>query len=221
LSDFETDDLTNEEAAGIETKLRDAGYTDPEPVPADIDKTKAVAAEATPKTEKPVMCGSFVSGKINLNQFISANFRLKDLTSGSIPLQQGGLKDVELACNLKALAENVLEPIKAKYPNMIITSGLRPYSGNKNSQHPLGQAADIQFPGSTSEQYAAIAKDISGTVPFGQLILEYNTNRRMQGSPVTWIHVSFSSGGGNKGQVFTMNNHSKVKGSEGKFEVIK
>jgi hypothetical protein len=220
LSDFETDDLTNEEAAGIETKLRDAGYTDPNPIPADIDNTKAVVADANVKKEKPVMCGSFVSGKINLNQFISPNFRLKDLTSGSIPLQQGGLKDVELACNLKALAENVLEPIKAKYPNMIITSGLRPYSTNKKSQHPLGQAADIQFPGSSSEQYAAIAKDISGTVPFGQLILEYNTNRRMQGSPVTWIHVSFSSGG-NKGESFTMNNHSVVKGSSGKFEVIK
>lgn len=219
LSDFETDDLTNEEAEGIENKLRDAGYTDPEPVPADIDPTKAIVADNTIKTEKPVMCGTFVSGKININQFISTNFRLKDLAPNGIPLQQGGLKDVELACNLKALAENVLEPIKAKYPNMLITSGLRPYSGNKNSQHPLGQAADIQFPGSTSEQYAAIAKDISGSVPFGQLLLEYNTNRRMQGSPVTWIHVSFSSGG-NKGQTFTMNNHKKIKGSDGKFEVV-
>lgn len=220
ISDFETDDLTEEEAKAVENKLQDAGYTDVSPIPADLDETKTQEVVKTVVEEKPVICGTFVSGKININQFISPNFRLKDLTSGAIPLEQGGLKDVELACNLKALAENVLEPIKKKYPKMIITSGLRPYSNNKKSQHPLGQAADLQFPGYASEEYAAIAKDIAGTVPFGQLILEYNTNRRMQGSPVTWIHVSYSSGG-NKGETFTMNNHSMVKGSIGKFEVIK
>lgn len=221
LSDFETEELTAEEAADRQNELSKAGLVDVAPEPGQVDDTKTEKYVPKKVEETPVTCDTFVSGKININDFISPNFRLKDLTKGAnIPKEQAGLKDVQIACNLKALANNVLEKIKQKYPDMIITSGLRPFSGNKNSQHPRGEAADLQFTAHKSEDYAAIAKDIGGTCAFGQLILEYRTNKRSgNGSPTTWIHVSFS-GGGNKNEVFTMNNDQRV-GKYGELKVIK
>lgn len=219
LADFEGGELSKEDAAKRQQKLADAGLIDTVQEPAKMDDKKSEKAEANKVEEAPVSCGAFVSGSININDFISANYRLKDLTKGAvIPASQGGIKDVELACNLKALAENVLEPIKRKYPDVIITSGLRPFSGNPKSQHPLGQAVDMQFTSKSSSDYVAIAKELSGLIPFDQLILEYRTSVRRGGQPTTWIHVSFSSKG-NKKQVFTMNNDERV-GNFGELRAI-
>ena len=219
LSDFEGGELSKEDADARSKKLFESGLIDIVQKPAVLNDEESIKAEENKIDDKDVSCGTFISGSININDYISTNFKLKDLTRGSpIPAMQGGFKDVELACNLKALAENVLEPIKSKYPDMIITSGLRPFSGNLKSQHPLGQAVDIQFTSKSSSDYVSIAKDLSASISFDQLILEYRTSKRMNGHPVTWLHVSYSKKG-NKKQVFTMDNDLRV-GNFGELKAI-
>jgi len=131
---------------------------------------------------------------------ISTFFKIEDLTYKAICCSdpnrrlraQGTLSKREIACNLRGLATQVLDPIKAKYPNMIITSGFRtdvPEGGSLTSQHLKGQAADIQFRGATNSQYFEIAKWIRDNVNFDQMLLEYQRG----GTP--WIHLSFNRDG--------------------------
>lgn len=207
LSEFEEGDMTQAEATARGKELEAKGLTDANPTPAQEGKTEEV--KPIKKEGEVVECDMFVSGAINIQDYISTNFRLKDLTLGKqIPIQQGGIKDTELACNLKKLAVNVLEPIKKKYPDMIISSGLRPMGSNARSQHPKGQAADIQFTSHSSAQYIDIAKDIMSFASTDQLILEYRTAKRRNGAPTTWIHVSYTDS--RRGEVFTMDNDIRI-----------
>lgn len=217
LSEFEGDELTPNEAVARQKTLSDAGLTDVVQIPPTV--SEPVKADTPKASETPVTCSTFVSGQININDYISPSFKIKDLTKGlNIPLSQAGLKDTQLACNLKALAENVLEVVKKKYPDMIITSCLRAMGSNPRSQHPLGQAVDIQFTSKKSSEYLAIVKDLTGSIPFDQLILEYRSSVRRNGTPTTWIHISFSSGA-NKQQVFTMDNDRRI-GEFGELRLI-
>ena len=100
---------------------------------------------------------------------------------------QAGLKYGEIAANLQALALNVLEPIYALYPNMMITSCFRAPGSNPASQHPKGMAADIQIPGAGKDEYYDIAKKIAAVINYDQILLEYKTT----GTGNPWIHVSF------------------------------
>ena len=127
---------------------------------------------------------------------ISNYFTIASLTSLPVfPVRLcafNGRTEHEIACNLKALAEQVLDPIKKKYPNMMITSGFRNYvpeGGSLTSQHMKGQAADLQFNGISKSQYFEIAQWIRDTLPFDQLLLEYQPT----GGP--WIHVSHNRNG--------------------------
>jgi hypothetical protein len=117
-------------------------------------------------------------------------------------IDNNGLSDAQIACNLKCLAENSLDRIKAQYPNTFVTSGFR--AGSGSSQHTLGQAADMQFTGATKADYFTIAQWIRDNVPFDQLLLEYKTTETKQ----PWIHISFVSGG-NRNKVMTFMNHRK------------
>jgi GH24 family phage-related lysozyme (muramidase) len=141
---------------------------------------------------------------------LSKYYTLGDLTAGgSRKIQDNvGLRADEIFCNLKALCENVLDPIKTKYPNVRINSGLRLES--TKSQHNTGQAVDVSFPGlSRAELYERVL-EIQQLVPHDQMLLEYLTP-----GGNGWIHISFSTTN-NRKQVFTMNNHARV-GAIGTF----
>jgi len=113
----------------------------------------------------------------------------------------GGLTREEIVCNLKLLCINCLEPIYNKYSNALITNTWRKPSGNPNSQHPKGMAADIQFRGVPKSEYFKIAQVIKDLVPYDQLLLEYKTT----GTGLPWIHISFNKAG-NRKQVLTFLN---------------
>ena len=92
--------------------------------------------------------------------------------------------------NLKALCENVLEPLRAKIGKpIIITSAYRcarvngavPGSAN-HSQHQDGLAADTHVDGMSIEGWYQFIK--TAGVPFGQLIQEHSL----------WAHVSYDLG---------------------------
>jgi hypothetical protein len=86
--------------------------------------------------------------------------------------------------NLAALALNVWEPVKAKYPNATITNSFR--HNDPKSQHGTGQAMDLQFRGVGAHDYFDIAVWISKNIPYDQLLLEYLPNKTV------WIHVSYA-----------------------------
>lgn len=88
--------------------------------------------------------------------------------------------------NLAALALNVWEPIKAKYPNAIITNSYRHGKTIGGGQHGNGQALDVQFRGVGAHDYYDIALWVNKNIPYDQLLLEY-----LPGKTV-WIHVSYA-----------------------------
>ncbi len=95
-----------------------------------------------------------------------------------------GLPVQNIVNNLAALAVNILEPVKAKYSNMLITNTYRHGSGQ--AQHGTGQAADLQFRGVPAHSYFEIATWIEKNIPYDQLLLEY-----LPGQTV-WIHISYA-----------------------------
>jgi uncharacterized protein YcbK (DUF882 family) len=119
----------------------------------------------------------------------------------------------DMACNLKALAEQCIDPIKQQYPNVIISSGFRdfvPEGGALNSQHLYGQAADLQFPGFSKLQYFDVAQWIKANVNFDQMLLEYKTT----GTKLPWIHISFNRNG-TRNTFGTFLNHKFASGGRG------
>lgn len=94
--------------------------------------------------------------------------------------------------NLAALALNVLEPIKVKYPNVLVTNSFRHgkvVNGQKvpdPGQHGTGQAMDLQFRGVGAHDYFDIAVWISKNIAYDQLLLEYLPNKTV------WVHVSYA-----------------------------
>ena len=125
---------------------------------------------------------------------------------------QHGLTKAQIACNLKNLAENCLDIIKAHYSNMKVTSAFRGDSGS-TSQHELGMAADMQFDGVTKADYYDIAVWIKNNVICDQLLLEYKTT----GTGLPWIHISYNSAGC-RSQVMTFMNNKKFASGLQKLE---
>jgi hypothetical protein len=97
----------------------------------------------------------------------------------------GGSVDTKTAaCNWKALCENILDPIKAQFPGLSISSGFRPTSFNgSTSDHTKGKAADIQLlQGDAVEGAKKVFKWIGASgLPFSQLIFEGR-----------WVHVAYN-----------------------------
>lgn len=141
------------------------------------------------------MCDAFR----NLTSFqpglpLSTNFRLGDLVFGRWTLKsQSGLPPWRIVCNLKNLANNVLEPLKSKYPNLIITNALRNLTDkfpNEKSDHLRGCAVDVQFLGMDDSDYRDAAVWIQQNIPYKQLLLEYEQNSEGKITKA-WIHISF------------------------------
>lgn len=97
-----------------------------------------------------------------------------------------GLSKAQICSNLKALAVNVLDPIKDRYPNMLVTNAFR--AGADQAQHGNGQAADIQLVGAKNSDYFDFAVWIKDNLPFDQLLIETSGPDRF------WIHVSYVDG---------------------------
>lgn len=101
--------------------------------------------------------------------------------------------------NLKALVDNVLDPLRAKWgAPIIVTSGYRSERLNKavggaaNSQHTKGQAADIRtVSDSRVDNMRLLQCLLTSGLRFDQVICEYPD---AYGRP-DWIHISFNSNG--------------------------
>lgn len=149
----------------------------------------SVKQNKAPATTNPGDVGNVFPDSLQL----STNYTLGKLTRTpnvvfdhpvSAP-SASGLPTKTIVENLKLLAINTLEPIRAKYPNAFITNT---YREDSKTQHGKGQAADIQFRGVPKSEYYNIAIWIRDNVPFDQLLLEYKTT----GSGLPWVHISFA-----------------------------
>jgi uncharacterized protein YcbK (DUF882 family) len=136
---------------------------------------------------------------------LTANFTLEEMTKSETALRHdmdNTPGEAEIA-NLKALAENVLQPIRDHFGKGVkVNSGFRhpevnaKVGGSKTSDHCQGQAADIEIPGVPN---ADLAQWIVDNLDFRQVILEFYT----PGVPDSgWVHVSYVAGD-NKKQVLT------------------
>jgi len=111
--------------------------------------------------------------------------------------------------NLKALAENIFEPIRTEFRVPIyLSSGYRSAALNKlvkgsaTSQHCKGEAIDIDMDGHTHDiSNKDIFDFIVAKLPFDQVINEFN---------YSWIHVSYKKNGPQRRQVL-----KAVKGKDG------
>jgi uncharacterized Zn-binding protein involved in type VI secretion len=150
-------------------------------------------------------------GTVSLDTKLSKNITLRDMTVAfkgkAITFNKGPFQPYgswslqDTVANLSLLAQNIIEPLYARYPDMRFTSTQRPYSVNPrtgkinlNSQHPAGQACDIQFANNLYDSMIEKVNWMFNNLPFDQLLFESDG-----GKPTYWIHCSFT--GSNVGRI--------------------
>ena len=124
---------------------------------------------------------------------LTRNFTLSELTKSDTAIRKGinNNPNAEQVEKLKALCENILQPVRDHFGRVKITSGFRSVElctaigSSANSQHAKAEAADFECPGVDN---AELADWIHKTLPYDQLILEFYT----PGEPNSgWIHCSW------------------------------
>jgi hypothetical protein len=148
---------------------------------------------------------------------LSKSFKLDNLlvgNSGGALTPQRGLEQKDIVCNLMQLAENVLEPINAKYPGFTITSGFRIRAPDAEgaSDHEIGAAVDLVWTNKNKSDIKDIAAWIVANVPHRQVLLEYNISKGSDKIKDVWIHVALLTNNGKlvqstKAPVQTFVNH--------------
>lgn len=130
---------------------------------------------------------------------LSQNFYLDEFTRSQTAARFGIDNSAPPAPSIRLmrLCRNLLQPLRNEIGPIHISSGYRSpalnkkIGGSKNSQHPLGLAADITATGKTPHQLAACIHARGG---YDQLILEFGE----------WVHVSIPEKGGiARGEILT------------------
>ena len=124
---------------------------------------------------------------------LTAHFTLAEFTRSESAKRHGVSNNPtpEHLENIKVLCERVLEPIRAKFGPIVISSGYRSkmlnhyIGGTLKSQHLEGKAVDIDMDGMDSVTNKEIFEYIKYNLEFDQLINEHN---------YAWIHVSYNAG---------------------------
>lgn len=131
---------------------------------------------------------------------LSQHFTLAELTASQHAARRGidNTPDETSMIALTELCRNVLDPLRdALGVPVVVNSGYRSprvnkaVGGSKNSQHMLGEAADIIVPGVAVG--VVVAKLTELKLPFDQLIDEFGA----------WVHVSHRQAGQNRRAVLT------------------
>lgn len=138
----------------------------------------------------PVTDCSMITTPVDYSFQLSEHFKLDQLSVKAVfphaIKAQNGLNLSQIVCNLKALAEHVLEPIWDQHPNFRVNSGFRSRQ-NGRSQHEMGQAVDLQWPGLTYNELWTIVNWVKDNINYDQLLWEHGK--------APWVHVSFNTAG--------------------------
>jgi len=124
---------------------------------------------------------------------LTAHFNLAEFTRSESAKRHGVSNEPTAAHleNIKVLCERILEPIRAKYGPIVISSGYRSKTlnhyigGALKSQHLEGKAVDIDMDGMGSVTNKEIFEYIKYNLEFDQLINEFD---------YAWVHVSYNAG---------------------------
>ncbi|HEY6437119.1 MAG TPA: hypothetical protein VIY47_11065, partial [Ignavibacteriaceae bacterium] len=128
---------------------------------------------------------------------LSPNFKLRQFTINAVFKNQltnynsTYTADVRFK-NLQNLALNIAEPLRAKFGNFNINSGIRNQTSGTSglSQHITGEGFDVQFSGWTYRRYWENAQWIKDNIPFDQFIFEHSSS-----TGLAWFHLSYKSTG--------------------------
>jgi len=124
---------------------------------------------------------------------LSRNFTLQELIKSDTAIRRGidNNPNADQIEKLKALCENILQPVRDHFGRVKVTSGYRSpelcqaIGSSINSQHAKAEAADFEVMGVDN---AELADWIKRELEWDQLILEYYT----PGEPNSgWIHCSY------------------------------
>ncbi|MCZ4340564.1 D-Ala-D-Ala carboxypeptidase family metallohydrolase [Sphingomonadaceae bacterium G21617-S1] len=120
---------------------------------------------------------------------LSPHFTLRELTASATADARGlvNMPDAVQLLKLRALCVHILEPLRAQFGAVRITSGLRLFT--PDSQHGKGEAADFEVPGVAN---VLVARWIRDYLDFDQLILEAWNPRDPNAG---WIHCSWRASG--------------------------
>ena len=127
---------------------------------------------------------------------LSRNFTLQELIKSdtAVRLDINNNPNSGQIEKLKALCENILQPVRDHFGRVKVTSGFRSeqlcvkIGSSINSQHAKAEAADFECVGVDN---AELADWIHRELPYDQLILEFYT----PGEPNSgWIHASWIEG---------------------------
>ena len=147
---------------------------------------------------------------------LTANITLDELTKSPVAERKGinNNPSPEQIENLKALAVNILQPVRSHFDKpLIISSGFRTaqlcieIGSVPSSQHCADDnaaAADFEIPGVDNRE---LALWIKSELEFDQLILEfYKDNEPTSG----WIHCSYSTNANRNQSLRAMREEGKV-----------
>jgi uncharacterized protein YcbK (DUF882 family) len=191
---YKAEDAEDEkEAVDQQNKLKKFGITDDN----ELSEPSVEVEKETPASKKPtiikpsdtVLAETFLPENYQLSKhYTLANLSTKAAVSSYKVVPQNGLSYGQIVYNLQGIALNILEPVLALYPNMIVTSAFRAVAGSSStSDHTKGKAVDMQFKGVSKAEYYEIAKKLATQLNYDKLLLEYKT----YGTGMPWIHISF------------------------------
>lgn len=136
---------------------------------------------------------------------LSKNLSLAEVTKSATAKRRGIANEptIEHLENLKALAENIFQPIREEFMCPIfVSSGYRSEAlnqaigGSKTSQHSKGEALDLDADVYGVITNADIFHYVLDRLEFDQLIWEFGTDENPD-----WVHVSFKKDERNRMQV--------------------
>lgn len=218
LTDF---NFESEEEEQDTTNIINIGVTTQEDLDRKGVEVRKEAGSSTPTMTKDSIIPDFAAID-SLTEYpytlsISPNFKLSSVITetaasrGQVLQDQFGLTKTQIVKNLSGLALNVLEQVKQKYPDMVITSCLRNHNTLKSpavSKHCFGVAADIQFRTAKRSDYFEIAKRLKDELVYDKFLLEY---RDKAGGKTIWLHIEYDIRNAAKQKtVLTLNNDKTV-----------
>ena len=148
---------------------------------------------------------------------LTANITLDELTKSQVAERKGinNNPNPQQIENLKALATNILQPVRSHYDKpLIISSGFRcaqlclEIGSSINSEHCADNksaAADFEIPGVDNKE---LAEWIKSNLEYNQLILEFYR----EGEPSSgWVHCSYSTDLNKKQSLIAYRQDNKVQ----------
>ena len=144
---------------------------------------------------------------------LSRNFSLQELIKSDTAIRKGidNNPNSDQIEKLKALCENILQPVRDHFGRVKVTSGYRSVElcmaigSSANSQHAKAEAADFECLGVDN---AELSDWIKNNLDYDQLILEYYT----PGEPNSgWIHCSYIPEGRRASFLYAYKSEGKTK----------